>query len=561
MHARLHKKYRRPVLRKEHWPIVQFSKEYEAFTRKTAEEVYENILKGYPKVASLRQLLEDTIYKQKTRIYRYNWKVDKRKREGAFWKSCETRLFLPIKDQADEQARCKELLQCITTHYVQEITNKFRPVHYHVVTQVLLSGFRRLLSAAQVSIWKLLTGKRLHLLDKVNVLGPIDHVRKLTKKGVLVITPTHFSHTDPVFIGIIAKYVGLPPIMFGADINLYNTRFISYLLLKVGTYKIDRRKKDLMYLESLRVFKTGLIKYGCHSVFFPGGGRSRSGELGDPLKLGLLSTTATAQRELYQEHQGKNPPKVFIIPLVINYHFVLEAPSLIQDYLKNSGKARYHGEQDTYSTSYKILKFLFTLFTKGSTISISIGQGLDVLGNYVNDNGESLDKNGQVVDIEDYFKLHGKIKADPQREHEYTRNLSKRIVEEYHLNNQILSSHLIAFAVFEIIAKAHPNLDIYTLLRVPTKDLYVTYEVLEGVIKKLQKRIKELGEQRKLQYEPIIMQSPEVIIQAGIENCGMYHTLRPLLQDKKTKCITTQDMQLLYYYHNRLLGYEFEDLF
>ena len=47
------------------------------------------------------------------------------------------------------------------------------------------------------------------------------------------------------------------------------------------------------------------------------------------------------------------------------------------------------------------------------------------------------------------------------------------------------------------------------------------------------------------------------VIDLGISNVGMYHSLRPLLKNKQGNVIT-QDMNNMYYYHNRMDGYELE---
>ena len=80
------------------------------------------------------------------------------------------------------------------------------------------------------------------------------------------------------------------------------------------------------------------LQKGAHSLFFPGGTRSRSGMIEKQLKLGLLSTSVEAQRNLYLENPEGEVRKIFVVPVTLNYHFVLEAPDLIEDYLQVTGK-------------------------------------------------------------------------------------------------------------------------------------------------------------------------------------------------------------------------------
>jgi glycerol-3-phosphate O-acyltransferase len=151
--------------------------------------------------------------------------------------------------------------------------------------------------------------------------------------------------------------------------------------------------------------------------------------------------------------------------VVINYNFVLEAPALIRDYLEQKGQERYYAESDNYAKSGRILKFLIEFFTKGNNISVSIGRGLDLFGNYVDDEGMSIDHRGNRINTREYFMYKGEITADPQREVEYTRMLSEVIVKEYHRINRVQASHLVAFTAFQMLRKKHGNLDFYSLLR------------------------------------------------------------------------------------------------
>src|SRR5690242_19489821 len=136
----------------------------------------------------------------------------------------------------------------------------------------------------------------------------------------------------------------------------------------LGAYKVDRRKKNLPYLETLKLYSTLAIQKGAHSHFFPGGTRSRSGLIEKQLKLGLLNSTIEAQRNLYLDNpEATDARKIFIVPVTLNYHFMLEAPDLIDDYLSVKGQDRYLPEQDKYG-SWQLILFLFKFFTKGANI-------------------------------------------------------------------------------------------------------------------------------------------------------------------------------------------------
>jgi glycerol-3-phosphate O-acyltransferase len=325
----------------------------------------------------------------------------------------------------------------------------------------------------------------------------------------------------------------------------------------LGAYKVDRRKKNLVYLETLRTYSSMALRTGCHSLFFPGGTRSRSGKIEKHLKLGLLGTTIEAQRINYQRSATGRTSKIFIVPLVINYNFVLEAPALIRDYLKREGQERYYMEKDRYASSMKIIKFLFEFFTKGSNISVSIGRGMDLFGNYVNNEGMSLDKDGKYINTRDYFTNHGRITEDRQREEEYTRMLADVIVREYHRINRVFASHLVAFTAFRMMRKMHEPLDFYSFLRIPVRDIEIPYASFRETFDRVRDAVIDLFNQGKVDMATHLTADLDEVIDIGLNNVGIFHTYRPLLKNKQGN-IVTEDLNNLYYYHNRMDGYELE---
>jgi glycerol-3-phosphate O-acyltransferase len=369
--------------------------------------------------------------------------------------------------------------------------------------------------------------------------------------------PTHFSNIDSIVIGWVIHTLGLPPFIYGAGLNLFNIEMFAYFMNSLGAYKVDRRKKNLPYLETLRTYSSRAIRQGCHSLFFPGGTRSRSGKLETRLKLGLLGTAIEAQRINYQENAEGRRSKIFIVPVTLNYNFVLEAPGLIRDFLQREGQERYYMEGDKYATSARIIKFMIEFFTKGSNISVSIGKGMDLFGNYVDDEGMSIDKNGGRINTRDYFTYGGEITADHQREEEYTRMTSEVIVREFHRINRVFASHLVAFTAFRILVKKHPKLDLYSLMRLPVEDIEIDYDEFRVAFDQLRDRVIDLFNAGKVDMATHLTGDIDAVIDLGIENVGMYHSRRPLVKNKNGN-IVTQDINNLYYYHNRMDGYELE---
>lgn len=536
------------------WPVYKLSKNRKEFIDEVTQKTIARIKELRPVRKNLLDDLEATVYREQNRIKRNRWRVDP-KDDSKFWSGIKNELVglgnRPI-EEADKAIDL--LLEKITHRYASEIAGNFRPSSYRFAREVIKFGFLRLLNGARVKKIGAFFRNRYGLRDKIHIVGKVKMLRKLAKQGTVVMVPTHFSNLDSILIGWVIHSMGMPAFIYGAGLNLFNIKIIAYFMNSLGAYKVDRRKKNLPYLEALKMYSSLAMQKGAHSLFFPGGTRSRSGLIEKQLKLGLLSTAIEAQRSNYQ--QAGEIKKIFVVPVTLNYHCVLEAPEMIEDYLQVKGQDRYFQEEDKYG-SFQLIKFLFKFFSNPSSISVSIGPGLDVLGNYVDEEGNSLDAHGRVINTKDYFISSGEITIDRQREDEYTRMLSQQIVKEYHKINRVFSSHLVAFIAFEMWQKKHPTLDLFSLLRIPEEDLEIEYTEFKNVFKKVRKQIYLLKEEGKINYATHLKGQSDIVINRGLDNVGVFHLNRPLIKNKKGNIIT-KDLSLLYYYHNRLVGYDLE---
>ncbi|MEX2591585.1 MAG: 1-acyl-sn-glycerol-3-phosphate acyltransferase [Anditalea sp.] len=554
-----------PILpRKNEWPIVKLSKNRKGFINQVANASRDRILNITGNNAdSLKEELETTLYRERLRIKQNPWLIDPDDEEN-FWSKVKSNLVVITSENGITENQKKEkyqaILEDIALRYIEEIASNFKHSHYKFTRRIVTFGFSRLLNTARVKGFKSIFSSQYTLQDKIQIIGETDQLRDLASKGTIVMVPTHFSNLDSILIGWTISTLGLPPFIYGAGLNLFNIEIFAYFMNALGAYKVDRRKKNLLYLETLKTYSSEAIQFGCHSLFFPGGTRSRSGKLERTLKLGLLSSAVEAQRANYQKGIEDISGKIFIVPVTINYHFVLEAPSLIKHHLNLTGQERYYQESDEFATSYKISKFLVKFFTKGSDISVSIGKAMDILGNYVDAEGNSLDKHGRIIDCKDYFISNGRITVDKQRENEYTHKLGKRIVEEFHKINRVFSSHLVAFTAFQLIKRENKKLDLFNLLRLPEEDIALSYQGFKMECQNVLNRVNELAEEGKVHVAPHLKQNMDLIIEHGLANLGMYHAKRPLIKNENGE-IVTEDMSLLYFYHNRLNGYELEKLF
>jgi len=540
----------------EDWPIYKLSEDRTNFVEEIEHHTL-NRLMEMP-ASKVSDIISKTIYKERIRIKEEPWKVDPPK-EKSFWKNiskkhAEQALDTTSQEQIVDSNR--ELLKKIIHNYAEEIVGTFRIKTFLFARRFLYFFFTRLLNAAALKSFRGLWGKSLRLQDKLVAVGEVEAIRELMKKGTVVLVPTHFSNLDSIMIGYaMDAFVGLPSFSYGAGLNLYNSGYTAYFMNRLGAYRIDRRKKNSVYLETLKSMSMLSIKRGVNSLFFPGGTRSRSGHLESKLKLGLLGTAVEAQRYIYQENRDE---KVFIIPLILGYHFVLEAEFLIEQHLREKGKEHYIMARDDSHSPFQLFKFAWRLLSQGNDITLSFGQPMDVLGNPVHKDGQSYSQNRKKVEVKEYFmNSNGEINADLQREAEYTSYLGDKVAERFMKDNVVLSSHLVAFAAFKMVEYQNPSLDLYGILRLPAEDYLFPRDVLKKVIEMIKEQLIILEVNSKIKLSTEIHDNTETLLKDGIKHLGNFHVKSPLRFDKKERIIS-DSFKILFYYHNRLDNYDLE---
>jgi glycerol-3-phosphate O-acyltransferase len=539
----------------DEWPIYRLSQDREGFVQEIVDTSTEQLTQRNKN--NLEDLLLKTIYAEKTRLKEAPWKVDPPD-EPTFWGKVAKRLIKKSLDKDGEEADKSnaELLEKIVRRYAQEIVGTFNIPVFRFAQRFLTALFNRLFNAAvDRSIRSLWRGRK-QLYDRIKVSGEIEKARSLFEHGTVIVVPTHFSNLDSILVGYVMDQVmGMPSFSYGAGLNLYNSGPAAYFMNRLGAYRVDRRKKNAIYLHTLKVMSFLSIKRGVNSLFFPGGTRSRSGELETDLKLGLLGTAVEAQRALCAEG---SPKKVFIVPMIIGYNFVLEAPFLIEEHLKITGKENYIRLRDDGTSIRSWISFFWRFFSTVNDIHITMGKPMDVIGNFVDAQGNSLDRHGRMVEVTDYFRTaSGVINSDRQREEEYTKILAQRVVERYHKDNVVLASHLLSFAVFEILVHKHPKLDLYGILRLPNDDYAFPADEVEYVIAQMQVKLFSLAEQGRITLSEEVSGSAVSVIQTGLKTLGTFHK-KTVLRLTPESSLVSDDFRTLYYYHNRLMHYDLE---
>jgi glycerol-3-phosphate O-acyltransferase len=537
------------------WPIYRLSEDEDRFIAEVKTRSEEKIKHRLKTDVQLRDELARVLYQERIRLTEKPWKADPTD-EKQFWNGIKSKLIKLEQFNGTSAITEDALLDEIVDRYAREIVGEFDINAFKFARALLPQFFGRILAAAPGKWFKTLAGNVKTLHEKIPITGDVEKIRHLATKGTIIVVPTHFSNMDSIMVGWILNELGLPAFTYGAGLNLFSIGILSWFMSRLGAYKVDRRKKNSIYLETLKTYSTAAIQRGAHSIFFPGGTRSRSGALEKKLKLGLLGTAIEAQKLHFKNFPEETAPKLFVVPCVINYHFVLEAQGLINDYLKETGKERFYRENDEYSTSFKLIRFIFKFLSASSSLSVSFGEVMDVLGNQVDNEGDSFNHLGQKIKVKNYFLTNGKLKDDHQRDEEYTKILGERIVDNYYRYNVVLTSHLVCFTVFELL-KRKMKVDLFTLLRTPAEDISISHTEVVESIHKLKERLKIMQEKGEVLTSPELRWNIDKIIDHGMKNINLYHTVSPLTKTSAGD-IGSEDLKLLYYYHNRLEGYDLE---
>jgi glycerol-3-phosphate O-acyltransferase len=452
------------------------------------------------------------------------------------------------------QTEAMESLEKLATEYAWDVAGNFDPRVYKFASKAMAPLLGALLSPRS-------TLKNLpHSLDltgldsRILVEGPRDQIRRLGEQGTLVFTPTHLSNLDSVVFGFALERAGLPPATYGAGKNLFTNPVLSYFMHNLGAYRVDRRLKHVLYKDVLKQYSTVLIEQGYHSLFFPGGTRSRSGGVERKLKLGLAGTAIDAFGRTVEEGR---PQPVYFVPATINYLLTLEAESLIDDFLEEEGKARYIIEDDESTRVARVAAFMQKLLGLDAACVIRFGAPLDCFGNDVDEEGNSLDPNGRVVASESFLmNKAGRACRDAVRDAEYTRELGDRICERFKENTVVLATHVVAAAAFGCLTRQvppHVARDVFALLR-HKDDVRVPRSELAQHVDTLLAQCREQERAGKLVLGPgMAHKGGDEVVRDALKAFAGYHTNEVL--SPRGSDLLLYDTRLLFYYQNRLAAH------
>ena len=539
----------------EKWPIaIQNGRREELI-----QEIIDSTVKKYNTLDNdtLESILSKSIYLEKQRIKIDPWKVDP-PNEIVFWNKAKKKLdqSLLIEDKKLKNEKLIQIIQRLTKRYAEEIVGHFQIETFLFARKFLTIFFKGLFDRFSLLDFFRLEHAKQKLLRHFHVRGKIKTVQELFKHGTVVILPTHSSNLDSIMIGYALDQVTeLPAFSYGAGLNLFNNSIPAFYMNRLGAYRVDRRKKNPIYLDTLKNMSSISVEDGTNTIFFPGGTRSRDGRIETKLKLGLVGSLIDAQRAALE---NKLNNKIFIVPLIVSYESVLEAGDLIEQHLKRSGKEQYSSQIKRRWTFFKILIFIRNLLFRKNDVYFSLGEPMDVIGNIVNEKGESLDKYGNVLNIQSYFEFQGKVNVDEQREAEYTKLLGKKVGEVFLKENIVLPSHFLTFLCVNLLKEKFKTNDIFDILRLPKKEWNLDFSsILQASEDAIKVFIEEQRQQSFILSDHFKLDSVQ-LVKYALEHTGKYHVIPPFKYDKNSNSLIIYDLPVVIFYGNRMIDYEIE---
>jgi glycerol-3-phosphate O-acyltransferase len=191
----------------------------------------------------------------------------------------------------------------------------------------------------------------------------LERVREASRRGTVILCPSHKSHIDYLLVSYLFWKVGMQPPLIAAGDNLAFFP-LGLLFRNAGAFFIRRKVAgDRLYSSALTAYVQKIVHEGYSLEFFLEGGRSRTGKLLPP-KLGLLSMVVDAAYELPSR-------PIFFVPVAIGYERVVEAKSYVREI---SG-----GEKESESVA-GLVKAFRVLAERYGRLNLQVGEILTIDG-------------------------------------------------------------------------------------------------------------------------------------------------------------------------------------
>ncbi len=439
----------------------------------------------------------------------------------------------------------RHVLHTIVTDMTRDVSGNFDPRVYRFARRAvprLIGGVmepRRLMAAAPEPLERVL-----------KVEGDVEHLRRLQSEGSLVFVPTHSSNLDSIVLSQALEISGLPPTIYGAGKNLFTNPIISFFMHNLGAYRVDRRISVSLYKDILKLYSQVMIERGYHSLFFPGGTRSRSGMIERRLKLGLLGSAV----EAFTTNQVRRVDRpVWFVPTTINYALVLEAETLIKDWLMEEGQARYIIEDDEFSRIDRWFTFFRKMVGMRGACIIRFGDPIDPFGNRLGPGGQSLTPTGRAIDPGGYVEQRGKPVVDSVRDAAYTRELGEVLGQRYEQDTVLMSTQVVAHVLFRDLVQSTPGMDLFARLRL-RGEIGLDREALCQELGEARDRLVALEAKGRVRTSEVVKEdAPAELLERALNFWSGYHdSTAATLEGNR---VVLGDPALLLYYQNRLVSF------
>lgn len=428
----------------------------------------------------------------------------------------------------------------LVRHWAEEIHTHFDPRVYRFATSVLPRALTGLLSAKprRLRDWDLSPSRN------VRVEGPIDWLKELSQEATLILAPTHVSNLDSPVIGLALYEVGLPPFVYGAGLNLFENKVMGFFMSRLGAYTVDRKKRASLYKEVLKDYSVQALSTRHHSLFFPGGTRSRSGKIETHLKKGLLGTGIVAWQEMLEA--GRRDSDVYVVPCTLSFQLVLEASSLIDDSLADAGKQRYIIDDDEFSRPGEVASFGRRVMELDDTVVCRFGAPMDVLGQPV-----PLDKQARREASERRRRYvcnrDGEVERDEQRDRIYTDRLADALVAAYPREATLMSTHLAAEVAWRFLTDKAGSTDPFRVVRTSAENRSI--ERLEFLDRLERARQAAVAGAQAGRFHHDLPRTAEDVLATALDRFDRYHKTRALAPTGTG--VVVEDPRLCLYYRNR----------
>jgi len=443
----------------------------------------------------------------------------------------------------------RRVLHTIVTHMTRDVAGNFDPRVYRFARRAiprLIGGVMEPRSLGQE-----LVGGASDSVDRVlKVQGDLEHLRYLQGEGSLVFVPTHSSNLDSIVLSQALETSGLPPVVYGAGKNLFTNPIISFFMHNLGAYRVDRRIRVSLYKDVLKLYSQVMIERGYHSLFFPGGTRSRSGMIERHLKLGLLGSAV----EAFTTNRVRRVDRpVWFVPTTINYALVLEAETLIKDWLTEEGQARYIIEDDEFSRIDRWFAFFRKMVGMRGACIIRFGEPIDPFGNRVDGRGQSLTPTGRTIDAGGYVERRGTPVADPVRDAAYTRELGEVLAKRFEQDTVLMSTQVVAHVLYRDLVQTTPGMDLFARQRL-RGEVGLDREALCRELGEARDRLIALEAQGRVRTSDVVKEdSPNELLEHALSFWSGYHDSTAASTEGDR--IVIGDPSLLLYYQNRLVPF------